>query len=64
MHTAEAATGAAAAAQWAAIDRQVTERSPLVVLLVPSYVDVVAARVQGYAYTPLYHMLLSALWLR
>ena len=64
MHTAEAATGADAAAQWAAIDRQVTERSPLLVLLVPSYVDVVAARVQGYAYTPLYHMLLSALWLR
>jgi len=25
---------------------------------------VVAARVHGYAYTPLYHMLLSALWLR
>jgi peptide/nickel transport system substrate-binding protein len=64
MREAEAATGADAAARWAAIDRRVMERSPMVVVLVPSYVDVVAARVHGYAYTPLYHMLLSALWLR
>ena len=63
MHRAEAATGPEAAAQWAAIDRQVTERSAIVVLLVPAYVDVLAARVHGYLYTPLYHMLLSALWL-
>lgn len=63
IHAAEAATGADAAARWAAIDRAVTARVPMVVLLVPSYVDVVSARVHGYLYTPLYHMLLSALWL-
>ncbi len=62
MHAAEAATGADAASRWAAIDRAVTARTPMVVLLVPSYVDVVSARVHGYLYTPLYHMLLSALW--
>ncbi len=62
MRAAEAATGADAAARWAAIDRDVTARSPMVVLLVPSYVDVVSARVHGYLYTPLYHMLISALW--
>jgi ABC-type transport system substrate-binding protein len=63
IHAAEAATGADAAARWAAIDRAVVARVPMVVLLVPSYVDVVSARVHGYLYTPLYHMLLSALWL-
>ena len=62
MHAAEALTGADAAARWAAIDRSVTARSPMVVLLVPSYVDIVSERVHGYLYTPLYHMLLSALW--
>ncbi len=64
MTAAEALPAAEAAPLWAEIDRRVMEQSPMLVLLVPSYVDVVSARVANYTYTPLYHMLFSALWLR
>jgi peptide/nickel transport system substrate-binding protein len=55
---------AAAAARWAAIDRELTDQAPWVPLYNPRYVTLVAARVGNYQFHPYWALLIDQLWVR
>ena len=52
----------AGAPRIAALDRQVTDAAPAAVLFNPAYVDVVSARVRGYAYHNQFRWLIGQAW--
>jgi len=52
----------AGAARLAALDRQVTDAAPAAVLFNPMYVDIVSARVRGYAYHNQFRWLIGRAW--
>jgi peptide/nickel transport system substrate-binding protein len=54
----------AAAAAWAALDRQVTDQAPWVFLSTDRGFDVVSTRLGNYQYHPEYGMLLDQAWVR
>jgi peptide/nickel transport system substrate-binding protein len=58
-----AQTDAAAAAQeWAAIDRDFTDQAPLTALFQIGKLDLVSARFGHFRFSPLFHMIFSEAW--
>jgi peptide/nickel transport system substrate-binding protein len=60
----DARMAAAGVADWAGIDRAVTDQSYYAVLFNPRYIDVTSSRVQHFFYHEQYHWLLAQSWLR
>lgn len=56
--------GAEADRRWAAIDGAVTAAAPAAVLFTPKYLDFVSERLGNYVYSPVFHFLLSSVWVR
>ena len=54
----------AAEALWAKTDRDITDAAPATGLFQVNYLDLVSARVGGFAFSPIYHMLLSQAWVK
>ena len=54
----------AAAKQWSAIDKKVTDAVPAVSLFQPKYVDLIATRVKNYEWSDQIHMLFSQAWVK
>lgn len=50
---------AAANAQWATLDRELTDRAPWVAMFNPKYLDFVSKRVKGYQFSPQWYFLLD-----
>ena len=55
---------AAANAQWAKIDRAITDSAAAVSLLQVSELDVLSTRLGNYTHTPLMHMLFACVWVQ
>lgn len=55
---------AAANAQWAKIDQEVTDHAPVAALFVPKHVDFVSKRLGGYTYSDQFHMIFSRVWVQ
>ena len=51
-------------AEWAAIDRAVTDQAPAAVLFNPVYIDFTARRVQHFVYHDQFHWLVDQAWFR
>jgi peptide/nickel transport system substrate-binding protein len=60
----DARMASAGVADWAAIDRAITDQSYYAVLFNPRYIDVVSSRVQHFFYHEQYHWLLAQSWVR
>ena len=60
----EAADMAHAVTMWTEVDRIITDAAPGTALFQPRYLDIVSARLEGYAVSPIYRMLMSQVWLR
>ncbi len=54
----------AAATQWAAIDKEVTDAVPAVSLFQPKYVDIISNRTKNYTWSDQIHMLFSQAWVQ
>ncbi len=54
----------AANALWVRADRDITDAAPGIGLFQVNYLDLVSARVGGFAFSPIYHMLFSKAWVR
>jgi peptide/nickel transport system substrate-binding protein len=54
----------AAAARWAAIDRNIVDQAPWVSLYNPRVLTVLAANVGNYQFHPYWELLLDQLWVR
>ena len=55
---------ARAAALWAGIDRDLTDRAPSTTLFQIHWLDVVSARVGNFKFSPLFHMIFSSEWVQ
>lgn len=55
---------AAAAATWAAVDRELTDQAPWVSLYNPRYLSLLSARVGNYQFHPYWNVLIDQLWVR
>ena len=55
---------AAAGRLWAGIDRDVTDRAPSTTLFQINWLDLVSARVGHFRFSPLFHMILSQVWVQ
>ena len=64
LQAALAQPAADAARSLAALDRTVTDAAPAVVLFSPRYIDVVSARVAGYAYHEQFRWLIGQSWVQ
>ncbi len=62
--TLELTDEAGAARLWAGIDRDVTRRAPSTTLFQINALDFVSARVGHFRFSPLFHTIFSALWVR
>ena len=51
-------------AQWAKIDKQVTDQSPAAVLFAPKNTDFVSKRVGNFTFSDQYYMLLDQAWVQ
>ena len=49
---------------WAALDRELTDRAPLVVMASGKALGLVSKRVGNYQYNPQWGVLLNQLWVR
>ncbi len=54
----------AAARLWAEIDHDVTDRAPSTTLFQINWLDLVSARVGNIKFSPLFHMILSQIWVQ
>ncbi len=61
---AELTDPAAAARLWASVDRDVTDRAPSTALFQINWLDLVSARLRGFQFSPLFHMIFSRLWVQ
>ena len=61
---AELTDPAGAARLWAAVDRDVTDRAPSTTLFQIHWLDLVSARVGGFTFSPLFHMIFSKAWVQ
>ena len=55
---------AGAERQWAGIDHDVTDRAPSTTLFQINWLDLVSARVGNISFSPLFHMMLSQVWVQ
>jgi YVTN family beta-propeller protein len=60
----QAANPAAAAAQWARLDRQLTDLAIWVPTVTPNELDFLSSRVRNYQYNPVWGALIDQFWLR
>ncbi len=60
----EGVDDAAASALWGRVDREITDAAPGVGLFQVNMLDLVSARVGGFAFSPIYHMLFSRAWVK
>jgi peptide/nickel transport system substrate-binding protein len=60
----QAGDPAVAAARWARIDRELTDRAVFLPTVTPNEVDLVSRRAGGYKYDPVWGVLLDQLWVR
>ncbi len=51
-------------ALWQRVDREITDASPLVPLMIAKTVNVLSKRVGNYQYSPANNMLIDQLWVR
>ncbi len=64
MAGAMAAEPARAAALWAGIDRDLTDRAPSTTLFQIHWLDLVSTRVGNFRFSPLFHMIFSSEWVQ
>ncbi len=55
---------AAAAALWADVDRQITDRAPVATLFQINFLDFVSARYGNFQFHPLFHAMFSRAWVQ
>ena len=60
----EGVDDATAVALWRRVDQEITESAPGIGLFQVNMLDLVSARVGGFAFSPIYHMLFSQTWVR
>jgi peptide/nickel transport system substrate-binding protein len=55
---------AAANAEWAVIDHELTDQAPWVTMFTPKQLDFVSARLGNYIYSDQFHMIFSKVWVQ